>query len=55
MLFPPNSPDSRPPPYLLALQAVLLAQTPLIAMLDADMVVSRTLAEALSDPADAEV
>lgn len=36
-------------------QAVLLAQTPLVAMLDADMVVSRTLAESLADPVDAEV
>jgi hypothetical protein len=36
-------------------QAVLLAQTPLVAMLDADMVVSRSLAESLADPVDAEV
>lgn len=36
-------------------QAVLLAQTPLIAMLDADMVVSQSLAQSLADPADAEV
>lgn len=36
-------------------QAVLLAQTPLVAMLDADMVVSRSLAESLADPEDAEV
>lgn len=36
-------------------QAVLLAQTPLIAMLDADMVVSKSLAESLTDPEEAEV
>lgn len=36
-------------------QAVLLAQTPLVAMLDADMVVSKSLAESLADPTDAEV
>lgn len=36
-------------------QAVLLAHTPLIAMLDADMVVSRSLAESLQRPDDAEV
>jgi hypothetical protein len=36
-------------------QAVLLAQTPLVAMLDADMVVSRSLAQSLADPADGEV
>jgi hypothetical protein len=36
-------------------QAVLLAQTPLIAMLDADMVVSKSLTQSLADPADGEV
>lgn len=35
--------------------AVLLAQTPLIAMLDADMVVSASLADSLAGPDDAEV
>lgn len=35
--------------------AVLMAQTPLVAVLDADMVVSASLAQALTDPKDAEV
>jgi hypothetical protein len=36
-------------------QAVLLAQTPLVAMLDADMVVSRSLAQSLGYPTQGAV